>query len=66
MRIAQIVFSSWTANHAVWDGWFRRQLQQDIDYSYRNDCPPPSRPQFDQFIRHVLRGSLPIGLEQLS
>lgn len=46
-------YLAWSSSHAMFDGWCRRLLLEDIDYAYcHNDLPPP-RPQYNRFIKYV-------------
>ncbi|KAF2106956.1 putative nonribosomal peptide synthase [Lophiotrema nucula] len=43
----------WTSNHAMWDGWFRKLLMEEIDYVYHRGCLSSPKPGLNQFVKHV-------------
>ncbi|TVY56175.1 Nonribosomal peptide synthetase dtxS1 [Lachnellula cervina] len=51
--VSQPRYLAWSSSHPVFDGWCRKLLLEDIDYTYyHNDLPPP-RPQYNKFIDYV-------------
>jgi amino acid adenylation domain-containing protein len=44
---------AWSCAHAVFDGWSRKLLLEDLDYAYYHDDIPPGRPQYNRFIEYI-------------
>ncbi|TVY17239.1 Cyclochlorotine synthetase [Lachnellula arida] len=46
-------YLAWSSSHPVFDGWCRKLLLEDIDYTYYHNDVPPARPQYNRFIEYV-------------
>jgi amino acid adenylation domain-containing protein len=50
---SQARYLAWSSAHAVFDGWCRKLLLEDIDCAYYHNDIPPARPQYNRFIEYV-------------